>query len=1737
MSTLSKRPAALRDTWRLPDRPLGYVRHLRRWLVTLLALCLLAALTYLLWAPFWHPNFHLLLLTADGYAVSTIPPVKWATRDLAGFESLKPVIIPSRDDPTSSLRVIRSRQSFQESLQDVTVGQVQTGDVVIVYISAHGVAMDGEPYLLCKDFDPVRPQDGRFPITRLLEQVSQSPATVKLIVLDSGRVTYDAPLGILVNDFPVLLEEMVAKTGPDVWVLNSNSANETVHVSRGMRESVFGHFLARGLTGEADLDGDQFIRLDELYQFVSSHVLAWSDRDTGSSSLQTPLLLRGGGADPFGEPPILLSATKLPTVGEVLELADDLTAEDAAGGPASAADAGASESNGAGKEMTPADGAEDPPSVTAHVSLAMLPAEDFSPTLRVDSIIGEMDTNLPVEPAEPPSEDRLRIEDAWELVEFVHRRRMAEPNPLDYAPHLWRELLQQIHGYAVRLYDTSQPNSPDEVQWNQEFEQLVKALRAFVRPETTSPSLRVSHPTVERIRDYRIPLEMNTEELRTLGLRERIARVGPVLSADEQALIGKLDELTTANSRAPLDSWIEESWDPAFDRFLELRVLHQLANQPGLDWPTMRLILQAVRRGEQVAAEPLCLVPWIRDRVDNGDQLRRAGIRAILDDIGVDAGVLGRRRLTRSLRQYDLAEREADTLRQSIQLRNTLLLRLRDYVHLQQVRGSAAVGPPQEDIVSLAQSAADVCAALDAVEQTSASELARLTKRALELVQQLENDLLRTATLSLALVPDEDASLATAYLMSAIPTADVRRRLLPALSQRVDTPALTLSGQHRPASSASLSPLDWKTALRQAEIELAVAGMVKLHPADDEGAYALLAKACAECAEANTSAQPAAQRRISTLLSRLYRTLPGRIENAIAGSRDLSDITRREENLARLRAVERSLHLLDPRYDRGASAREGLATLQNARWYDLLVWHRDRFLAAQKDAPSGELSFAREAASRYRLLANAVPQQPVVTAADIPVLRLDGPTSISLVNRPEVELRFALSYRGSGDAPTWILVQYDPQLLEVSSSVPNVLPEFEIAERLSARVAEAQAQLQTLRATPQFDPQRAESLSNVIRSIQYPYAPDLAGMPSTFVLRPGEQRGISLTVRAVSNSAPPTRLIFKTITQSQYLRHEVQLGLPGRGSFILEPTNDPVYWSARDDGLVLHPTPGHDTNYRFTLANNTTVGAPLSVQLFALGSSIGDTVLPRRPLSPADLDEALTQLPPLTKLREIAEVQLRGDGEATPLRFETAEEGAPAASEEETPPGISIRHGMLLVATESDSKQTTLWRIDFRPRRPRSYLQALVDYDTNRERLTVRVKPLEGARVPADGFRIECDFAVPLPRGTQARLEDVITPSKREAVLYADVAVSAAREEWLYLHVDDYPRAFVFRVPLWVSARGVPPVRNLSRIQILEPTAGAAYSDAATTIESSFQVDAPVGAFDGGVGSVQIGIDADRDREFRDDTTVQILSDRQAEVWLTPGGDPGLTLRADVGDFRIHVPVRTVQNARVNLLANLQVGQQVFWSEPVELVVDHTGPSIDRVQLRPDRLIVQDSELEVRVWVGDDSLSGVAQVQVGFDLAGSGKLSEGNTPIDAARDASGVWTAMVPAAAPPGPATLLVEATDQVDNKGEGDPIDVRIVTQQQLDEIEAEATNRVLGQLFYADMPLVAADVELVGDSEVDPVVSNDEGRFTFPAVKPGKYTLKARGIARNKPRFVEEEIEVLPGPAHPLRLRLDAK
>jgi hypothetical protein len=462
------------------------------------------------------------------------------------------------------------------------------------------------------------------------------------------------------------------------------------------------------------------------------------------------------------------------------------------------------------------------------------------------------------------------------------------------------------------------------------------------------------------------------------------------------------------------------------------------------------------------------------------------------------------------------------------------------------------------------------------------------------------------------------------------------------------------------------------------------------------------------------------------------------------------------------------------------------------------------------------------------------------------------------------------------------------------------------------------------------------------------------------------------------------------------------------------------------------------------------------------------------------------------------------------------------------PEAAALPDVLLAVITDRSTLRCTVKRIKILTQRPARYLEPRVEYDPQAGRVEITVRAT--APLPAAGVAIACES---LPAGTgqrRSRAAATLLPSASEAQLRLEVPPDAGARLAVLVHADGFERAFRFDVPLDAPARLTVPESRTVNVQILEPPAGKAFGPEPAEIKVALAADLPPNALDTGNCSIEVGVDADRDRTLRKDPSIRLTSDRQVDLFLDPApANGGFAIRTRVRDLRVVLPAPGILAGRANLLARITLPDEVIWSDPVPIVFDNEPPVLSRLQLEPGSAVAQGSNLAVSVVATDDDLSGVAKVEAAFDVDLQGKFGPGAAPVAGSLQLDGRWLINLPTApVNPGAYHILVRATDRVGNASDYLKSRVDIVPKD-AEGVKTPMPIRVSGRAVYgklAKSPAAGVTVRLVaGGKTTHEIKSDKDGKFAFEQVAPGEYKLVGEGLIAGNQRKAEIALTVSPG------------
>lgn len=1754
---MARRPAPARP---LPPAQRRSPRWFRIVVWTGLTLLLAAGLTVLLFAPFYHPRTHLTLLTGDIVAIDPTgsqPAAEYVADDLRSWLSLAEILHANLGESRRPLLIAGLREAeIRRSLADRWNAQAPGArDVLLVYVSAQGVAIDGQARLAAPGDNP----EG-FLASNLLRQLRECRAETKLLLLDAGRVEYQPEHGLLENNFVACLQKEIAEQAdPALWVLVSHRDGQRSHLTPGLRRSVFAHALISAFRGAADANVDQALDLEELHTFVSRHVARQVNQLAADQAEQTPLLLRSKG-EPLAVNP-RLAAIAQPTAKPAAE-ADNAKPQSAAettGSPAPPArSAGADEDsllqyaadevegtireelnqsiigavarkapqgrirttasttvrkkvighetagdNPAPPDAAPTDGqpmreGATNTAVTPAVPLPATPASDSKSTTTLSNPEAEKTAPKNGAAAEPPPDIAALLDNAWRLRDELARRDRPAARPIDFAPDRWtaaeNSLLALDRKHRTGFVRDSQALAQAISQVQSELE----SLSALAPGRALAP-----------------------QGMRSLALLELRAReADETLPADLQAKIAAFDRLHVTGARPDLVAFAA-ALAPADDQYLEFRQARLWAPRNDVDWGLIQLWLRAVREGEQAACGSRAAETWAGEALAAADQERHAVERILSAPAAVNTDTLAPRLETilarysaarAALQDAHNAERDwADVVQRlpaffahraalsaAGESAAPTTAALRELLSALEQLGEILSRPAPQQLPPLRAAAARLAAARRPVE----------APWSVEAIERLVSTPLPPGAVFQGLL----------LLESPLLTADQRRLLIAAIPE-IDAEQL----QNPPplAAAPASTPLTrGKFLADQYELEtLRIRALASRTQNPDVLRLQSLAAAAGE-SPATVHYGPAVRD--------VYQNLPGRLVSGLhnlqtaAGDRRgwITQLSNWDQSARLLAHPLSAAHSVDPPGRQRA----------RAELFDLLVWQAERFRRAQEDQPPLVAAALYADALALDQAAAAIPAQPQLPLSAGAALRLTGDSQAALVDQARATATCTLHADFAG--PVWLVAEFDPALLALEESGP-----LTVYRRHELPPAEL-----------------AKGLGSAVRALR-----------NSGSISPGRALRIDLPLRRLAPSARDTLLVLRAVSGERSARFDLSIALARPEGVQLAVTSAAAAFTPSATGGSLHPFPNRTTTFGLQLTGLAPTEEVWSLALHPLLEPLAEP-LPAVLLKPDYASQLLASVPLDPPIGEAKDLPLKS-GEPTRVVLKAPvppKPAAPPAAPDGTapqpaaPPPVAapprLDHGVLVKLTRADGVQV-LKLLSAAPQRPQRYLRATAGYSTARRRAEVVISPIDPSLLPLGGVNISAAVREALPPAAERKLQGILSEDAPEVRLFVEAPRGPGQKVTLELTVDDYPRAFTFVVPCDSDQAEIAADDNQLSAAILAPSAGAAFSGSLKEIPVKLRVDAPLASARQSQLSIEIGLDRNRDRELIGEPTVKLLADRQVAVTFAGLSETGaLQIQTQVTDYELTIPTLGLDRDRANVLARVGLGDRVAWSAPVEIALDSAPPQMESLRLAPSGRVAAGEKLELSLLADDAELSGVARVEALFDLARSGEFGPNAGPLIGAQRADGRWAVTLPADAPPGGYNILVRAVDRVGNASSPLRVPVEIISKEDAAAEKLKASLATIeGAVFYGPDPVPGAQVLLFA-GEVPPkvpgqpaaplpddatalaqAVADKDGLFRFKQIPPGAYRVVAKGKVKNKNRAAEAGVKfAIPQEVSPLRLAL---
>jgi hypothetical protein len=183
--------------------------------------------------------------------------------------------------PDSQIRVLidedATKANIMKTLNDFGA-KAGENDMLMFFFSGHGMSGSFLPYDYDGGYQVLKQSD-------ILKVMEQSHAKSKVVIADACHSgSFTAKENIADESTLNSLYRTFNNSRGGTLLFLSSKAEEISIESEGFRQGVFSHYLIKGLKGEANLDNDNIITVEEIYNYAYTNVRRFTNNQ------QTPMI-------------------------------------------------------------------------------------------------------------------------------------------------------------------------------------------------------------------------------------------------------------------------------------------------------------------------------------------------------------------------------------------------------------------------------------------------------------------------------------------------------------------------------------------------------------------------------------------------------------------------------------------------------------------------------------------------------------------------------------------------------------------------------------------------------------------------------------------------------------------------------------------------------------------------------------------------------------------------------------------------------------------------------------------------------------------------------------------------------------------------------------------------------------------------------------------------------------------------------------------------------------------------------------------------------------------------------------------------------------------------------------------------------------------------------------------------------------------------------------------------------
>ncbi|MDF1590278.1 MAG: ankyrin repeat domain-containing protein [Desulfobacterales bacterium] len=222
-----------------------------------------------------NPNAYAVVIGIETYR-QKLPKADFAVADAA---TVKQCLTRMLGYPEENIIALSNEHATYTDLvkyiEEWLPKNMEPGGSVFFYYSGHGAPnpKTGDVFLVPYDGDPNFIEKTGYPLKKLYEQLSKLPAKEIMVALDSCFSGAGGKSVLAEGSRPLVMNMQTAFTpAKNMVVLTASSDSEISSTYKDKGHGLFTYFLLKGVKGEADLNEDGKIEVEELYSYLKPQV-------------------------------------------------------------------------------------------------------------------------------------------------------------------------------------------------------------------------------------------------------------------------------------------------------------------------------------------------------------------------------------------------------------------------------------------------------------------------------------------------------------------------------------------------------------------------------------------------------------------------------------------------------------------------------------------------------------------------------------------------------------------------------------------------------------------------------------------------------------------------------------------------------------------------------------------------------------------------------------------------------------------------------------------------------------------------------------------------------------------------------------------------------------------------------------------------------------------------------------------------------------------------------------------------------------------------------------------------------------------------------------------------------------------------------------------------------------------------------------------------------------------------